>query len=355
MRERLSLEREVRDLAPAVDDGRERELSGSWTPEKVGAFEVADWSTPDQDEAAQIRVASLRFPGTTNQVALVFAGVHGEEPEGIATAEALVSLLTTAAGQGTKPRFTTIVIKRLVSKARNANARFIKVGGKPIEPNRNFPAPGESYAYARERGTRRSDKAELLDCRGVKADGDKVTHRMLAETRILLQLIEQEQPVRATSIHSHSLPGRRGDGPGTFVDPRGLFNEHTDVAFTADGRDDDKLATDMLDAVRAAVDPLLPLKDNKGKVLSHPLQGNLADASGRIGAKPTPTVHYTSTKHACGTSFGGWAPVDEHSGSRPGITTITIELPRYRKATKALENMVQVHAKVLASIFLGLP
>jgi hypothetical protein len=86
-----------------------------------------------------------------------------------------------------------------------------------------------------------------------------------------------------------------------------------------------------------------------------PLLGNLADATRRVPATPTPTVHYISTKHPCGTSFGGWAPAAEHSGSRPGLTTITIELPRYRDAAKALGDIVQLHAATLAAAFLGLP
>jgi len=329
-------------------------LTGSWRRDKTGWYERAEWSTPDQDEEARVAVPSLRFPGSTPAVALVFAGVHGEEPEGIATARAIVSLLEAAAARGIKPRFTTVVVERLVSAARNSNRRFIFVGRKPIEPNRNFPAPGESYEYARERGMRRSDKAELLDCRGEKARGARVRHRMLAETRILLQLIEQERPVRAVSLHSHTLPGRRGDGPGIFVDPRGLFNEHTDRAFTADGGEDDRLAMDLLDAVGTALAPLWPLKQRK-EILSHPLRGNLADVNPGVPTSPVPTVHYTSTRHACGTSFGGWAPRAEHSGSRPGITTLTIELPRYPVRSRALDTIVRIHANALAHIFLELP
>jgi hypothetical protein len=100
---------------------------------------------------------------------------------------------------------------------------------------------------------------------------------MLAETHIFLQLIEQEKLVRPVSIHAHSVPGERGDGPGIFVDPRGEFDEHTDQAFTRKGKEDDILAFDMLAVATKRIGAKLLLKDDqKKKTLSPPFHGNLA-------------------------------------------------------------------------------
>jgi hypothetical protein len=176
---------------------------------------------------------------------------------------------------------------------------------------------------------------------------------MLGETRILVQLVEREKPVCAISIHAHSVPGTRGDGPGIFVDPRGGFNEHTDTAFFSKGKSDDKLTRSLLDAALAKIGPSLPLKSDDGKELSHPFHGNLADSSGKLPATPTPTVHYTSTKHPCGSSFGTWAPEPDKLGVRAGITTLTLELPRYKKATKAVDAVIDAHLQVLLEKFLA--
>ena len=361
MRERAGFERELRELFPAEEPEREYELRGDWQAEQ--AFQKAELSTPEQDERGAITVTAFRFPGTTNQVALVFAGVHGSEPQGVTAAEEVLNKLKDASTRGVKPKFTTIVIPRLIqtsrfSKRGTAIERLVLVGSRKIEPNRNFPAPGESYDYARERGQRRADKAELLDCKGTKASDDKVTHRMLAETRILTQLIEREKPVRAWSIHSHSIPGVAGDGPGIFVDPRGGFNEHTGAAFTTDGKFDDTLALDLFTFARTAVIQGLglPLRDNAGrKDLSDPFKGNLLATLGRF--LPIPTVHYATTKHPCGTSFGMWAPEPERSGLRKGITTITSELPQYERVAQsnAAAEMVRVHVETLLRRFIELP
>src|SRR4029453_6897469 len=113
-----------------------------------------------------------------------------------------------------------------------------------IEPNRNYPLPGEDLAAARARGSSGVSAAELMfqTATGLRAPRDAGTNstfwvtsiRMLPETRILLSLIERFQPERLASIHDHSLKQDchpcvggaaskcGGEGPGIFVDPRGI-------------------------------------------------------------------------------------------------------------------------------------
>ena len=312
--------------------------------EKV-IFEKAVFKTPDQDEAAPISVEAFRFKGASEQVALIFAGVHGSEPQGVVVAKRIMEELKKAARGGKRPQFTTIIIPELIKSRRSTNVRYVKVKGKDIEPNRNFPLPGENYAAVKARGQSRSDGAELLDSCKRPLAGPLVTHRMLAENRILIQLIEREKPGRATSIHAHSVPGRRGDGPGIFVDPRGDFDPCTDQSTTPLGKSDDQLTVTLIDAARAKL--TLPLKNNSQQTLPHPLHGNLADHfTNKVPSAPSLTVHYTSTSHPAGTSFGMWAP-------SVGLTTVTMELPQYPNAGKALDALSAVYTQVLIEKFLG--
>jgi hypothetical protein len=366
MKERLRFEKEIEELNFISNSGliplsivkteTNYELKGDWKPE--GKFDISTFSSSEQDEDTPISIKAFRFQGISKEVALVFAGVHGSEPSGVTVANKLVDLLKDAASKGKKPKFTTIVIPRLISRHGPKRKRYVISSGKPIEPNRNFPRPGESYEFVLLRASKRKDNAELVDCRSKKLGGDKVMHRILAENRILIQIIEKFQPGRAASIHAHNLPGIRGDGPGIFVDPRGNFNEFTDVPFTSEGNNDDKLASKMLSDSLTLIGPKLPLKDDlKGIELTHPFFGNLADRTGKLIKGTIPTVHYTSTKHPDGTSFGMWAPTPEQSGKRKGVTTITVELPQYDSSTQktALSEIIEVHLKVLLKDFTELP
>ncbi|HWZ43295.1 MAG TPA: hypothetical protein VNW97_07445 [Candidatus Saccharimonadales bacterium] len=73
---------------------------------------------------------------------------------------------------------------------------------------------------------------------------------------------------------------------------------------------------------------------------------------------PTSTVHYASGARAEGNSLGSWAPVPVTGpGSRSGITTVTVEVPKYNPATAgaALARVETLDAGLLADIFLEDP
>jgi D-arabinose 1-dehydrogenase-like Zn-dependent alcohol dehydrogenase len=76
-------------------------------------------------------------------------------------------------------------------------------------------------------------------------------------------VIEREKPVGAASVHAHSVPGWRGDGPGIFVDPRDSLDPCTDTPNTPQGRFDDDLASAMLQAIQAELSN--PLKSDAGR------------------------------------------------------------------------------------------
>ncbi len=350
---------EATDLDRAEDEEDEPqgwsldpELVESW--EDHGGFESGTLSTNADKGEKPVTVRAFRFRGMTDQVALVFSGIHGNEPQGVSLAKEIAKRLQRAA-PAKRPRFTTIVIPELFAPSRQVKGdeRYVKdaVTGKKVEPNRNFPRPGESYAYARRRGKKR----ELLGCDDLALAGHVLIPHMLPETRILLQLIERTRPARAASLHAHIRKRVRGDDPGIFVDPRGGVNEHTDQAWTAQGRKDDAttfaLLTDALEHLKGR----LPLKAKGGATLPHPFTGNLLDRDGKMTPRTPPTVHYTSSKHPCGTSFGMWAPVPEHGGLRPALCTVTVELPKYENAPAAMQDVFDAHATVLTQKYLGLP
>jgi peptidoglycan hydrolase-like protein with peptidoglycan-binding domain len=343
----------------AFDLLRSDRVFEAWEPQqKYGRilYETKTLTAPDQDESVAIDVPAWRFPGRTKSVALVFGGVHGTERNGVQVVNQLKQQLIKAAERGRRPEYTTVLIPELITARRWKDyVRFVDVDGRPVEPNRNFPSPGESYAVAHQRGLGRPDKAELLDPDGRPLRGKEVTHRMLAETRILIRLIEEENPVRAVSVHAHTVPGTRGGGPGIFVDTRpGLFEAAADMKLAAD------MVEDAMKSLGATADRKLDLRDTSGRRLIHPFHGNFADKEpNKIPETPTLNVLYTSTRHPPGTSFGGWAPAR-------GITTITSELPCWRIGTikpKGLcwENvsdvvknkLVNVHENAILRGFLG--
>jgi hypothetical protein len=136
--------------------------------------------------------------GTTNRKALVIAGVHGSERQGIEVARMLLADL--AANQ---PMFTVIVVPSLFPD--NA-ARGIREGSTPT--NRNFPLASEDLAAATTAGGGTAVDAST-DSRGAR------TRAILPENIMLLQLIERFSPERIISIH-----GTRHSGAGgVFYDP----------------------------------------------------------------------------------------------------------------------------------------
>src|SRR5205823_1776352 len=131
-----------------------------------------------------------RFAGKTSEVALVFGGVHAHsEPEGIILAKALKRRLTDLALARIKPVFTVVLIPQLFAPKRFSarDPRKIPVpnprkpNAAPLlqDPNRNFPQPGESYAYACARAALETDSEQASTPLGSPLGG------MLAENRIL--------------------------------------------------------------------------------------------------------------------------------------------------------------------------
>lgn len=353
---------------------------------------------PDPGTTAPIQTEVHFVAGRTTRRALVIGGVHGSEPEGEVVVRQLIEALKKAK---TKPFFTVILVPRLIDKSRedpspkSRNAPFREVDDKTakgsagasskgtgsegnieVEPNRNFPLPGTSYDSYKKKGHLEFWDASTKKVRPprdvVTKDGKKenrakavASEKMLPENRLLVHLIEKFQPERLASVHQHSVPGGRGDGPGVFVDPRRPatnlsadegFDPTADQALTKEGKEDDKLAVAMRDSIE---------KDTEAAGLRKrgldPLAGNAVPLPGEKSKKPA-TVHYKTGAHAEGNSLGDYAPVEVKeggAGDRPAIATITIEIPQYDKSktdqADALSKLEAIDVTALQQIFLGDP
>ena len=316
------------------------------------------------------------FPGTSDRRALVIAGIHGDEKRGVDVVKGLQTVLAKDMASGTKPFFTTILVPIVIPRTQAGSGSRLVPGGlglsttgalkcRNIEPNRNYPLPGEDLAAARARGISGVSAVELVikTAAGVRAPKDSGTAsafwttsiRMLPETRILLSLIERFQPERLASVHDHSLiqachPCAIGvaskcgvEGPGIFVDPRGIDPVTNKVTDLTKVQEDDAIGKKMAQAALSRLPcDLLVLKPKAFP----PFAGNQVLFP--------PGVRYFSPARVEGNSLGDWGPVP--TTSRPGIATLTIEVPKYNAADAAVEKFVkELHRDVLQQVFLQKP
>jgi hypothetical protein len=308
------------------------------------------------------------------QCAIVFGGIHGNEPESPAVTADLKRRLDAAYSDATprKTAITTLLVLDLFPNdpppGKKIDDTDRRING--ADPNRNFPLAGESYATARARGQAATPKLpELLDPdqRGFKGKGPQKNpaHTMLTEIRMLVGVIGCGKPVRAVSVHSHTCINDRGDAPGIFVDPRGGLDPSLDAPLSAEGRIDDDTTDAMLAAAVARFNALIAAATKSSAKKALEKLRNTSFSGNKLDLHATPpkahkiggeTVHYSfgATKLR-GTSFGMWgpAPINENGPEdRPGMTTITLELPKCGGAGK-MATLAPLWSAVLAEIFLG--
>jgi hypothetical protein len=131
------------------------------------------------------------FPGKTKRRALVIAGVHGTERQGMEVANLLKADLAKA-----QPAFSVVLVPSLFPDNAATTTEGIREGGTPT--NRNFPTPDKDFAASG----------------GLDEQGRKI----LPENEMLMHLIERYQPERIISLHGTQSPGQAG----VFYDPREL-------------------------------------------------------------------------------------------------------------------------------------
>lgn len=157
-------------------------------------------------KAVQRPIQAFFFRGSTDRRALVIAGVHGTERQGMEVASDLIHDLQPPAPP---PVFTAIIVPSLFPD--NAEGGMGRRESGPTPTNRNFPSPSEDLAAATAAGGGKAVDAS-------KDDKGKRTREILPENQLLLQLIEKFHPERILSLHGTSGPG----SAGVFYDTRSL-------------------------------------------------------------------------------------------------------------------------------------
>lgn len=304
------------------------------------------------------------FPGRSEHRALIISGVHGDEKRGVTVVQSLQSLLVANSAKGLiKPFFTTILVPRVIPRTQATGKRNVPGGigmdnkgnvvCREVEPNRNFPLPREDFIAAQTRGKATASELMIRDASGSLRPPrgvNRTSIRMLPETRILIDLIERFRPERLATIHDHSLKqlchpcnGKAtrcgGEGPGIFVDPRGIDPASGKITNTTQVKEDEQLATRMVE---------------QGLKYLPCIKGAFPPFNGNRAASFPLTVRYYSEQRVEGNSLGDWAPVP--AGTRPGITTLTIEVPKYESAQAVAEGrVIDLHRALLRVIFLEPP
>jgi len=165
-------------------------------------------------KAVQRPIQAFFFRGSTDRRALVIAGVHGTERQGMEVARDLIHDLQPPAPP---PVFSAIIVPSLFPDNAEGGMGRRESGSTPT--NRNFPSPSEDLAAATAAGG-----GKAVDTS--KDNAGKRTREILPENQLLLQLIEKFHPERILSLHGTSGPG----SAGVFYDPRSLRPDEVKAA-----------------------------------------------------------------------------------------------------------------------------
>lgn len=320
--------------AAAFNERRRRQRDHGWAEER-GAIRGTLATT-----AGGRPVEAFFFPGTSDERALVVAGVHGSEQGGIEVAEMLIQTLRNAVR---RPHYSVIVVPTLFPD--NATTRTRE---RATPTNRNFPAPGQSLDSATPFGTT------------TPMDTGSPPRPILAENIALMRLIERFRPSRVASVHGTWDRGAAGIFSDAHTvsaqararaiaahlgDPVGMVAALVALKTAAAGRtdDDEALALSMARAMDAAG-------------FDRSVRGN------QLGS--TPTAGWSGSVPG-GTSFGGWGPQDITEGratDRPSMTVLTVEVATNTRSTDfsgAAEARRRAelasYRDVIQDIFLGPP
>ena len=199
-------------VAQRIRKGQLGQTTGKFGPKAAG-------------KPVQRPIEAFFFQGSTERRALVIAGVHGTERQGMEVARDLIQDLQPPAP---KPVFSTIIVPSLFPD-NAARGMGVRESGPDPDPskctspdctptNRNFPPPSEDLAAATAAGHGTPVDASQT--------GGKRTREILPENLLLLQLIERFHPERILSIHGTSGPG----SAGVFYDRRSLRPDEVQAA-----------------------------------------------------------------------------------------------------------------------------
>ena len=162
-----------------------------WLAQKVLHRQLGQSSGTYGGQSLTLPIELFFFKGKSSEKALVIAGVHGSERQGIEVADLLKRDL--AAKQ---PHYNVILVPSLFPVNAKKGSRE---GSTPT--NRNFPQRGQQLQNA------------PTDAAGTPLDAEN--RKILIENQLLIQLIERFNPSRIISIHGT----RYAHQAGVFSDP----------------------------------------------------------------------------------------------------------------------------------------
>lgn len=313
-----------------LDERRRRQRDHGWAEER-GGIRASLLTT-----AGGRSVDAFFFPGTSDERALVIAGVHGSEQGGIEVARMLIQTLHNAL---LRPYYTVIVVPTLFPD--NAATRT-REGSTPT--NRNFPSPGQGLDAATPASGTPMDA-------GSPVDAGSPARAILPENIALIRLVERFRPSRIASVHGSSTRSAAG-----------IFSDAHTVSAAARTRAGSTAGVALLEtlaAARTASDQTLALAmagDMARRGFGRGVQGN------HLGG--TPTTGWSGATPG-GTSLGGWGPQDITEGratDRPSMSVITVEVATNTRSSDLRGTAATARAAELASyrdviqdIFLGPP
>jgi hypothetical protein len=307
---------------------------------------TAGWAGPAKPKrkgSKKQQSITVRYvAGRTARRALVIAGVHGEEVQGVEVANMLLDDLAKAQNQ---PEMSAVIVPTLFPD----DADYRDREGPGAHPNRNFPDPSKDLAAS-----------------GGKDFLDKPIRR---ENVMLMELVERFAPERIISIHGTWKPSLAGvsydprtlsageeasvQSWGVAPDsneanaPPGLVQARRAAALKGAGERDDALAlgaADLIDTKTSAD----PTKGPARTGLKHPsVAGNFKGNS----AKPN-YAHWEGGGEP-GVSLGGYA-------SKRAISIFTVEPPEDKAldefkggARAAREFELKAYAEAVRTVLLG--
>jgi hypothetical protein len=301
------------------------------------------WTGPTRTGSALPRSITVRYvPGRTARRALVIAGVHGSEVQGIEVAQQLLSDIASAPNL---PELSAIIVPDLFPD----DAAYRDREGPGAHPNRNFP-----------------DASKDLAASGGK---DALGKAIRPENVMLMQLMERFSPERVISIHGTwdaskagvsydtraetPAEGARARAWGINPDsdesnaPRGLVQaRHLGFVHAVDEKDN-QLSLGAADLIEARTTQGTVKGPNRPG-LAHP------SAAGNFqGTSSTASNARWGGAMDKGVSLGGYA-------SKRGISIFTVEPPDDKKLSEysgaarvAREVEIKAYAEAVRTILLG--
>lgn len=170
------------------------------------------------------------IPGASTDRALVIAGVHGSEAQGVEVAEMLLKDLQAAK---TAPHFNVILVPTLFPDHLAFREREFAT-----ETNRNFPLTDTAVTDYKDVADKTVEgkattRRIAVDAAGKEIQDAKKKQRILHENVLLMELIDKFKPTRIISIHgthTHS-------SAGVFSDPFFITKSEQAAIETAAGAD----------------------------------------------------------------------------------------------------------------------